>query len=333
MTGALAACSSSGGASSGSSNPTSSNSTIATDSKGSSGSSSSAPQQNPATGSATAGASYETIPCPTPNIEGFDSLNFPPAVTCGYLTVPENRAKPDGRQIRVFVARAPAVSATPKEPLVWLAGGPGGAGSFNIASMVAKGVNADRDVYFVDQRGTHHADPLLSCPEVDQFENDTIDLPLAAESTTTLDTAAYQACRDRLVASGVDLASYNSTENAADLADLRVALGISNWSVYGVSYGTRLALTLLRDHPEGIKSLVLDSVSPPVNNIADTWWSAPASSFKAIFAACAAQPTCAAAYPNLAADFTDTVNRLDATPLVVQTQDSSGAPITVNIDG
>ena len=187
--------------------------------------------------------------------------------------------------------------------------------------MVAKGVNADRDVIFVDQRGTLHADPLLACPEVDQFENDTVDLPMAAASTTTLDTAAYQACRDRLAATGVDLASYNTTENAADIADLRVAMGIDSWNVYGVSYGTRLALSLLRDHPEGIKSMVLDSVSPPVNNIVDTWWSAPASSFKAIFAACEAQPACAAAYPNLAADFTDTVNRLNTTPLVVQTQD------------
>src|SRR3954470_15088748 len=59
----------------------------------------------------------------------------------------------------------------------------------------------------------------------------------------------------------------------------------------------------------------------------------PASSFKAIFAACAAQPSCASAYPNLAADFTATVNRLDKTPVVVQTKDASGAPLTVNIDG
>ena len=136
-----------------------------------------------------------------------------------------------------------------------------------------------------------------------------------------------------MAATGVDLAAYNSTENAADIADLRVALGIDSWNVYGVSYGSKLALIVLRDHPQGIRSVVLDSVSPPTNNIVETWWSAPASSFKAIFAACAAQPACATAYPNLEADFTATVNRLDTTPVVAQVKDESGAPVTVNIDG
>ena len=100
-----------------------------------------------------------------------------------------------------------------------------------------------------------------------------------------------------------------------------MALGIDSWNVYGVSYGSKLALTVLRDHPQGIRSVVLDSVSPPNDNIVEKWWSAPASSFKAIFAACAAQPACAAAYPNLEADFTATVNRLDQTPVVVEAKD------------
>ncbi len=156
---------------------------------------------------------------------------------------------------------------------------------------------------------------------------------LAAESTTAADAAAVQKCRDRLAATGVDLAAYNSTENAADIADLRVALGIDTWNVYGVSYGSKLALHVLRDHPQGIRGVVLDSVSPPTNNIVEKWWSAPASSFDAIFAACAAQPACATAYPNLAADFTATVNHLDEMPVVVTAEDASGTPVTVNIDG
>ena len=82
----------------------------------------------------TRGASYQATPCPQPNIAGVPDLDFPPGVQCGYLTVPENRAKPDGRKIRIFVMRAPAVSATPKpDPLVYLSGGPGGAGSFEVA--------------------------------------------------------------------------------------------------------------------------------------------------------------------------------------------------------
>ena len=282
----------------------------------------------------TGAASYQAIPCPQPNIAGFPDLDFPSGVQCGYLTVLENRAKPDGRRIRIFVTRALAVSATPKrDPVVYLSGGPGGAGSFEVAFMVKHGLNADREVIFVDQRGTHRADPRLGCPGWEQFGYDSVSLPFAAESTAAAEAATIKQCRDQLAAAGIDLAAYNSTENAADIAELRMALGIDSWNVYGVSYGSKLALMVLRDHPQGIRSVVLDSVSPPTNNIAETWWSAPASSFKAIFAACAAQPTCTAAYPNLEADFIATVNRLDQTPVVVQVKGESGSPATLNIDG
>ena len=182
--------------------------------------------ESPASGS-TGAASYQTIPCPQPNIAGFPDLDFPSGVQCGYLTVLENRAKPDGRRIRIFVMRAPAVSATPKpDPIVYLSGGPGGAGSFEVAFMVKHGLNADREVIFVDQRGTHRADPRLGCPGWEQFVYDSVSLPFAAESTTAADAAAIKECRDQWVAAGVDLAAYNSTENAADIAELRVALGI-----------------------------------------------------------------------------------------------------------
>lgn len=285
------------------------------------------------TGSAGA-ASYEKSACPQPNIAGFPELDFPAGVECGYLTVPENRSRPEGRKIRIFVMRAPAVSATPEpDPIVYLSGGPGGAGSFELVSMVQHGLNADREVIFVDQRGTHHSDPRLACPGWERFIYDAVSLPFAAESTTSAEAATIKACRDELAAAGYDLAAYNSTENAADIAELRSALGIERWNVYGVSYGSKLALTVLRDHPQGIRSVVLDSVSPPTNNIVEDWWDAPASSFNAIFAACAAQPACATAYPRLEADFYATVNRLDATPAVVPLEDASGNPISVNVDG
>src|SRR5262249_41402401 len=167
---------------------------------------------------AISAAAFQTIPCPQPNIAGVPDLDFPPGVQCGYLTVPENRAKPDGRQIRIFVMRAPAVSATPRpDPIVYLSGGPGGAGSFEVAALVKHGLHADREVIFVDQRSTHRADPLLACPGWEQFVFDAVSLPFAAESTTLADAAKVQECHDQLVAMGVDLAAYNSTENAADI--------------------------------------------------------------------------------------------------------------------
>ena len=193
-------------------------------------------------------------------------------------------------------------------------------------------MNADREVIFVDQRGTHLADPLLGCAEYDDSVNRGFSIGFTSPAAATADVAATKACRDRYAAAGVDLSAYNTKENAADIADLRVALGIPSWNLYGVSYGTKLALVTLRDHPQGIRTLVLDSVSPPNLNIAKDWWSAPAESFKAIFAACRAQPACAAAFPTLEADFFATIKRLDASPVVVATKDASGAPVTLTID-
>ena len=285
------------------------------------------------TGAGASRASYADAHCPTPNIPGIPSLDFPSTVKCGYLTVPENRSKPNGRTIRIFVMRAPATSPNPKpDPVVFLSGGPGGAGSWEIVSGMNRGINSDRDVIYVDQRSTHLADPLLSCPEYDDAVLAETAMAFSSDAARDVQLAGLQKCRDRLAATGFDLGAYNTAENAADIADLRVAMGIPSWNLYGVSYGSKLALVVLRDHPEGIRSVVLDSVSPPNINITEIWWSAPASSFKGIFAACKAQPACAAAYPNLEADFYATVQRLDQNPVVVEATDAAGVKKTVNID-
>ena len=64
---------------------------------------------------------------------------------------------------------------------------------------------------------------------------------------------------ERLVGEEINLAAYNSPASAADLNDLRLALGYKEWNLYGRSYGGRLALTVMRDYPTGIRSVILDS--------------------------------------------------------------------------
>jgi pimeloyl-ACP methyl ester carboxylesterase len=125
---------------------------------------------------------------------------------------------------------------------------------------------------------------------MDDFTARAVELVFQAPSTAELDLAAVAACRKRLAPTGFDFVAYNSHENAADIADLRVKLGIDQWNVYDVSYGTDLAQQLLRDHAEGIRSVVLDSVVPPSVNIVDRCWEAPASGLAAIFQACAGLP-------------------------------------------
>jgi pimeloyl-ACP methyl ester carboxylesterase len=262
-------------------------------------------------------------------------LELGPEFSCGYLTVPENRARPDGRQIRIPVARAKTASPDPRpDPLLYLAGGPGGTGIATAVLRVQAGWTRDRDVIFIDQRGTLHADPLLSCPEIDAFLRESVGLAPTEPSTRQRDIAATRACRDRLAGEGYDLAAYNTTENAADIADLRVALGIPEWNVYGVSYGTDLGLQLLRDHPQGIRSLVLDSLVPPNENLFEGFWPNAASGYQAVIDACAAQPACRAAYPDLRGDLTTAITRLNQQHLSVDVPDpATGQNVRVVFDG
>jgi pimeloyl-ACP methyl ester carboxylesterase len=294
------------------------------------------PAGSPATATQSAAAAFASAPCPSPNVAGIPEADLGPEFSCGYLTVPENRAHVGGRTIKIGVARAKAQSPDPgRDPLVYLTGGPGGTALGTAQALVQQlGINRDRDVIFVDQRGTLHADPLLSCPEIDHFLDESTGMSILAASTAQRDLDAVRACRTRLASAGYDLSAYNTGENAADIADLRTALKIDQWNVYGVSYGSDLALQLLRDHPDGIRSVVLDSLVPPQTNWMTQWWPSAGEGYRALFDACAAQPGCAAAYPNLARDFTTTVQRLTKTPLSVDLSAENGQPARrVVIDG
>lgn len=52
-------------------------------------------------------------------------------------------------------------------------------------------------------------------------------------------------------------------QSAADVDALRRALKINNVVLFGISYGTRLALTVMNLYPDNIYTAILDSVVPP----------------------------------------------------------------------
>jgi pimeloyl-ACP methyl ester carboxylesterase len=276
-------------------------------------------------------ASYVPAPCPNPIYgAGFD---LGPEFTCGYLSVPENRSRPFSRTIRLAVATRKATAPNPKsDPILFLTGGPGGSG-LGEGPGVAKEWHPDRDVIFLDQRGALKSDPFLSCPEIDTFMESTVGLSWSAPETALQSAAIVHACRDRLTAAGADLAAYNTTESASDIADLRIALGIDRWNIYGVSYGTDLALQVLRDHPEGIRSVVIDAVLPPNINPLETGWRAASESATAIYEACAAQPDCHASFPGGRAEYTRVIKDLAVNPRTVHVNDpNTHQDVAVMID-
>lgn len=255
---------------------------------------------------------------------------------CGFLEVPENRAHPGRRTIRLAVAVIPAASARPAEdPVVFMAGGPGGDTFDDIPFLTASGLNRDRELIIMAQRGNRYDQPNLACPEVDRFNAKAVGLRYDARSTGRLLLRAVKECRNRLTASGgIDLSAYNTTENAADFADLRKALRIARWNVYGYSYGSNLALTYLRRHPQGIRAMALDSVTPP-RVVSLPWtWSSAREGIAAVFAACAAEPRCKSRYPDLPRTLTQQVRRLEARPLTLNARPPRGGdPVKVVLDG
>jgi pimeloyl-ACP methyl ester carboxylesterase len=172
----------------------------------------------------------------------------------------------------------------------------------------------------VSQRGTMFSEPARTCATIDQFNRELLGLRFYSVATKRAHLAATEACHRELAATGADLSAYNSTENAADFADLRKVLGITTWNVYGTSYGSYLAQTLMRGHPEGIRSVVLDSVLPTTYTIPGNWWITRAG-FDNLFQACAAETACNAAQPHLEKTFTGLVNKLEAEPLTTTVAD------------
>ena len=224
-------------------------------------------------------------------------------IDCGYLTVPENRTISDSRliQLAVAIVRNPTGSQNP--PVIYLAGGPGSSAIHEFLDDPDEW-NYDflqtRDLILLDQRGTGFSWPSLHCPEL-------------AEGDFTTENPERD-CHSRLLAEGIDLTAYNTAENGADVAALRLALGYDEWDLLGISYGTRLALVVMRDNPEGVRSVVLDSVFPPnantpIDEAMNIW-----ESLQTLFADCEAEAYCRENYPDLEAVFLETVADLNENP-------------------
>jgi len=262
---------------------------------------------------------FEPASCPftpaTGMTEGKD-------VRCGYLVVPENRSQPGGREIRLAVAIFKSPSANPRpDPVIDLEGGPGASALMGWGPYITKAnvgaIVGDHDLVLLDQRGTGYSQPSLACPEMTQSSGPTPKTPLTPKQAQALALRAVQRCHDRLVRAGVDLNAYTTLEDAADVADLRTALGYGEVDLYGGSYGSRLALEVVRSFPTGIRSVVLDSVDPPQGNVYTDTPRTEGQAFETLFAACARSSWCHAVYPDLKQTFVHLVTQLSAKPVPI----------------
>ncbi|MCA9878450.1 MAG: alpha/beta hydrolase, partial [Thermomicrobiales bacterium] len=133
------------------------------------------------------------------------------------------------------------------------------------------------------------------------------------------------ACVQQIAESGADLTQYNTIANTNDVVALVKALGYGDYNLYGISYGTRLALEVMRNHPDsGLRSVVLDSTYPPEVKTYEQFPQEPHEVVTQLFVDCERDAACNAAYPDLKERFIDLLARLRAEPLVAE----DGVPIT-----
>ena len=236
-----------------------------------------------------------------------DEIRWQPS-ECGTFKVYEDRAAGTGRSIdlNIVVLRSNAESRT-NDPLVLLAGGPGqGATAFaSFAPMRYAKVLEERDILLIDQRGTGLSNPLV-CPINSDNPQDYFGNVFGRER--------YRACADRLE-QRANLALYTTEMAADDLDDVRAYLGYEQLNLSGGSYGTRAALIYLRRHPDRVRTVVLDGVAP-------TFFRAPRSyardAQRALYRLlddCVADSACVASFPNIRAEFTALVERLELGPV------------------
>lgn len=269
----------------------------------------------------------EKTACPDIKVRGLEKAH------CWQLTVPENRRRPSGRTITLSVAVIPAESKNPRpDPIVWIAGGPGDDALTEIPLALDGKLNQDRHVIFLSQRGTLTARPSLTCPEVDRVGAETLDKPYNSAETGLAFARATAECRRRVEALGADLIAYNTLESSDDLEDLRRALGIAQWNVYGISYGTDHALTYMRLHPSGIRSVGIDGVFAPPLAGGVSAWTAAGEGLNAVFRACSEQPRCRARYGDIGATFRALVEQYEQNPQLVRVS-VGGEPVDVMISG
>ncbi len=240
-------------------------------------------------------SAFEKVVCPT----GIT------ATSCGFVSVPENRGKPE-KKIKLFVTITKAKTQK-QEPLFFLAGGPGEHGSQYAVLATAF---PTRDFIAFDQRGVGRSQPALDCDTTAAGSESSIAAGDALLKTLTT-------CGENWKTQGIDLSAYNATESAVDVNDIRLALGYEKISLYGVSYGTRLAQEVMRTFSPSLKSVLIDSVIPlQIDRVADTLYSID-EALKKVFATCKAEADCNNRYPNLEAEYQNLYQALNTKPLEV----------------
>ena len=239
--------------------------------------------------------------------------------TFGYLEVLENRENPKSGTIEIPVYIFKSRSDNPKkDPIIYTVGGPGSSTMPTAQYMNYYKYLDDRDFILVEQRGNYYAKPHLDCPEWSQaiYESNQPDFD-NSDYDMIFENAAKK-CRERLEKKGVDLNGYNTNEIAADINDLINVLEIEQYNLLTISYSTKIAQVLIRDYPDRIRSVVMDSPLPLEVNYDEESVQNLLESVTKLLSNCENDEKCNAAYPKIKAWFFEYLVEKTVNPLQVE---------------
>lgn len=267
--------------------------------------------------------SYEKVDCPSSRFSG-------PGVECGFLSVPRNRMAPDGENLKIFVMVIAATAEKVKpDPVVFLSYGGSTGYAFSYRNSVV-----DRDLVLVDPRGVGRSDPALTCPGVISAASELMGQSLYAPETLQRIQNEQQSCYQLWLQQGLDLAMFSSVAMAADLDDLRQALGYQQWNIYATGYAARVALLTMRDYPQSIRSLVIESPSAVLGEDLSGQAANIERVLNLFFESCASAPDCGSAFPDLKDAFYEVVDNLNGAPRLIEVADlNAGRRYQVLVDG
>jgi pimeloyl-ACP methyl ester carboxylesterase len=262
------------------------------------------------------GAAWNSVSCKTFDVP--DTIS--PDADCGYVTAPEQHAFPKGPTIQLAVVRVRSASHTPApDPLFVEQGGPGDTtiGVFvNLAlPMKTPGLTnilKERDLLFVEERGTKYSKPFLSCPEIKAHN-----VAVAKGERAANDPTWIKACNARFKNSGINVNAFNTQENATDIFFVAETLGYRQFNFYGGSYGTLLGQYVTAQsgkHKAILRSAILDGVVRPDIDFNLGFSHTISHSLRNVFNDCAQNLRCSQTYPQLEQKFLATFDQLNQSP-------------------
>ncbi|MBK8416455.1 MAG: alpha/beta fold hydrolase [Bacteroidetes bacterium] len=248
------------------------------------------------------------------------------AINC--FKIPVNLIYNDARKGRKIIAvmRAKSTENSKFKPLLYLHGGPGIATLENAQRYLDnknwKQLRKNHDIVMMDYSGTGYSEPFLCesiLDSISKIEKSSLSKMEKKEKTIIL----TMDCRDSLKHNNIDINTFTSFQMAADADAVRKTLNIDKWQVYGVSYGTLVALLTARHFPENIESIVLDSPFPPNAPYFD-YVSTMNETLQHMQNRISSDPKTASQFQNIISDFTKTSERLNKRPVKIHGNDFTG---------